>query len=589
MNDIDIFEGDNLNENYFKECISDIVSNSELLKYDNDENEDEDEDDIPLKWKKNKSYLELKIVQENFRSQSKSLIDLKIFVEKEIKTKKIFKNKDEEYLFYINLLIKDETNKLLLKKYLKFLKDAEEKKITISYPHETFKDELDYYLPFLEEDELIKEFNYQNFISEKTKVKELLENIKDSIEKETFNEFKQQLKKIKYIYNQPIPLDSSELIFLRYRRSIIEAIKNFKSKENEEYKKKEYLKHIINKILDSDIMGSIELPHRIIPLLNFIKEDEDKESFDFYFNLINPKIVNAIKEKGLKYNEDFLKLFSIDSPNELCLDNITLNEKLSKKYDFKELYNFDYLIKHPSLSIDITKIKIFLKDVLRSNLFKELFYFLTGNNNYDEIFNSNMINYIIDQIQFIPINYSKKAAFFDKVTLTIYMSIMKQVIFCSQKEDHKIYSALENGIIIEAEFHEFGHIISAVLSYINNKSSTPKFIEGGYYIEMALFGKSIKTLTYEEALYILNISNYNKSLDEFRSGFEFLKDESLIIKGPFENLNINIKSIESKRCSISTKKNCKNWGKESKITIPLKNDIKGRNFTNDDLLQFIKE
>ena len=174
---IDIYKEDNLNENYFKDCISDMINITELLKYENDE------DNISLKYKKNKSYLEINIVQENLKTQSKNLVDLKNFVEKEIQTKKIFKNKDEEYLFYINLLIKDETNRILLKKYLEFLKNIEENKITISYPHETFKDELNYYLPLFEKEELIKEFNYEDFKSEKIKVKELLINIKDSIEK----------------------------------------------------------------------------------------------------------------------------------------------------------------------------------------------------------------------------------------------------------------------------------------------------------------------------------------------------------------------------------------------------------------------
>ena len=174
---IDIYKEDNLNENYFKDCISDMININELLKYEIDE------DNIPLKYKKNKSYLEINIVQENLKTQSKSLVDLKNFVENEIQTKKIFKNKDEEYLYYINLLIKDETNRILLKKYLKFLKNIEENKITISYPHETFKDELNYYLPLFEKEELIKEFNYEDFKSEKIKVKELLINIKDSIEK----------------------------------------------------------------------------------------------------------------------------------------------------------------------------------------------------------------------------------------------------------------------------------------------------------------------------------------------------------------------------------------------------------------------
>ena len=51
---------------------------------------------------------------------------------------------------------------------------------------------------------------------------------------------------------------------------------------------------------------------------------------------------------------------------------------------------------------------------------------------------------------------------------------------------------------------------------------------------MALFGKIIKTLKYNEALYILNINNYARSLDEFRNGLELLKKGDLTINSPFE-------------------------------------------------------
>ena len=73
---------------------------------------------------------------------------------------------------------------------------------------------------------------------------------------------------------------------------------------------------------------------------------------------------------------------------------------------------------------------------------------------------------------------------------------------------------------------------------------------------MILFGKIIKTLTYEEALYMLNINNYNKNLENFRNGFKLKKEVDLIINGPFENLNFKkendeiIKSNEKNQYSI---------------------------------------
>ena len=151
---------------------------------------------------------------------------------------------------------------------------------------------------------------------------------------------------------------------------------------------------------------------------------------------------------------------------------IIVNRRLSEKYDKEELYNYQYLINHPPLRINITKIKEFLKIVLISNIFKDLFKFLADRDDYEEIFNLDMIIYIINNIQFIPLNYKHKSAFTDKLTLCTYISTMKKTIFYNlDKADNKIFGILENGIIIEIEFHEFCHIISAILSYINGIGS----------------------------------------------------------------------------------------------------------------------
>jgi len=568
-------EEDILTEDYFKGCMFDQTNIIGLLKYDNDEK-------IILPNKINKKYFEIKIIKESFEKQSKNLIDLKNYVKKEIQKERDFKNNDEEYLFYTKLLIKDNTNKILLKKYLKFLKHIEKNKIILKNPHENFEDELNYYLPLFNESEL-KEFHYTNFTSEKEKVKDILKNIRTNINKNIFEDFKNGLENIDFIYNHPFSLDSSEIIFLRCKISLLEDIKFFKYTKFNEKERLEYLNHIIDTILENDILEKINSPHKLIALLDFIREDEDKETYDFFFNLINSK----------SYDEENME--SNSSISFECKKNIILNETLSEKYDKEELYCYDYLIKHPPLRINIAKLKECLKIVLSSNVFKDLFKFLTGRDDYEEIFNLDMINYIINNIQFIPLNYKHTSAFTDKLTLCTYISTMKKTIFYNlEKADNKIFETLENGIIIEIEFHEFGHIISAVLSYINYIGSlvnTPrkknfKINEGGYYIEMALFGKIIKNLKYKEALYILNMNNYSKFLNEFRNGFESLKKDDLTIKGPFEFLNLNnFENTEIMESSISARGSNKDY-EEAKISIPFKNDIKGRDFDIEDLLKY---
>ena len=107
-------------------------------------------------------------------------------------------------------------------------------------------------------------------------------------------------------------------------------------------------------------------------------------------------------------------------------------------------------------------------------------------------------------------------------------------------------------------------------------------------MELILFGKVIKHLSYEEVLYILNEDNYNKSLEDFRKGFSRLNDKDLTINGPFKDFNILEDSIsdEIKKNSFIKVKNNYNINdilKNAKITIPLVNDVIGRKINIKDL------
>jgi len=208
-----------------------------------------------------------------------------------------------------------------------------------------------------------------------------------------------------------------------------------------------------------------------------------------------------------------------------------------------------------------------------------------------------MINFLIDNIKFLPLNYEETRAFFDKISLTTFISTMKKTIYYSGDKiiNDKIIIALENAVLIEIEFHEFRHSISAIFSLMKNSyiiEDTPrkknmKINEAGYYIELALFGKVINVLSYEEALYILNIKNYEKSLEDFKKGFEQLEEKDLYINGPFNNLNIEDKSFvkKTKTIGIMAKEiSLENIKKNMKINVPLKNDVHGRKFTIEDVL-----
>ena len=585
---------DNLNEDYFKGCILDISNIYDVLKHNNNEEE------IFLINKK--AYFEIDAIKNELDNQSKNLISLKNFVIEEIKKEKAFNDLDEEYLYYIKLLIKNNVDKTLITKYLKFLKKLEDENLKINYPHESFNDELVYYLPLFEENEL-KDLKPKQFMSEKIKFIELLKKFSD-IDKDNFEEYKKKIENNFYIYNQPICLKSKETIFFRCRIMASEAIINLKKDETNFDDIKYKIKKIVNYIKSNN---DEIIDYRLIPLTYFLKENCDKEKIDFFINLLSSRKISNIKEleeTAKKYNFLFLKETMqlaanndlYNNPSDLCYENLVLSKK-DKNYDKCELYNFDYLVKNPPLKLELKNITIFLKEIFKSNVFKDLFILLTGNENYSIIYNDNMINYLIDNIKFLPLNYEETRAFFDKVSLTTFISTMKKTIYYSGDKiiNDKIIIALENAVIIEIEFNEFGHSISAIFSLMKNsyiiedtqRKKNMKINEADYYIELALFGKIIDVLSYEEALYILNIKNYEKSLEDFKKGFEVLEDKDLYINGPFNYLNIEEKSFVKKTKTIgimAKETSLENIKKNIRINVPLKNDVHGRNFTIEDVL-----
>ena len=52
--------------------------------------------------------------------------------------------------------------------------------------------------------------------------------------------------------------------------------------------------------------------------------------------------------------------------------------------------------------------------------------------------------------------------------------------------------------------------------------------EGGKLFEYLLFGRVITTLTIKEVIYICNLKNFSKSVDNYRKDFLNLKNESLL-------------------------------------------------------------
>ena len=555
--------------------------------------------------KKAKKYFGIKEIKESLDNiKVHNLISLRKIVKEELLKKISLKTIKDTYFYYLLLLIKDETNKDLLLKYLKFLKENEAKLDEENLMHEKFTDELIYYSIFFEEEEFKKLFNFDK-ISEKKKLLNLLSDYSSSIEKKSLEELKETVGKeyIERKFNQPLHYNSKEIIYYRCKVMLIENILYDKIKKENEETELANKNYIIKEILEKDLINKLESLDKLLPLISLISYSEDKRICDFYINLVNSEIIpnSILNEKVKKFgyklfkNDGKSELIALgelyENPEELCIENI------GSKYKKCEKYNYDFLIKNPPLKLEVNKTKEFLITVFSSNVFKEAFEYLTGNKKYEEIFNKEMIIEYVNKIKFLPINYSRTSAFIDSLSLVTFIPTFKKNIAnnLSKELDEIIIKTLENSVIIEIIYHEFGHAINSVISFIENNLKsigTPrkkylKFKEGGYYFELTLFGKIIKNLLYGEALYILNINNYNKNLDDFKNGFQKLSIEDLKIKGFFENLNLNNEQeIESLKTEINIK--AKLEEKEDilrniKINIPPKNDILNREIKEEDL------
>ena len=123
--------------------------------------------------------------------------------------------------------------------------------------------------------------------------------------------------------------------------------------------------------------------------------------------------------------------------------------------------------------------------------------------------------------------------------------------------------------------HEYGHIHKPLIVYLysdNNLFDFPlvefkipkgkkikeiKTKEGGKVIEYLLYGRIISELNIKEVLYIFNMKNFEKSLENYRKDFLNLKDEKVVDVFERESKdNSEIAEIyeEYKQLPIDTKK-----------------------------------
>ena len=392
--------------------------------------------------------------------------------------------------------------------------------------------EKDIILKFLDEANRINEYfpDNANFKELIMKAKELSKNIPD--------------------FNQPIELDNSnlELKWHKIKVSILASFSDIKLIDAEKDglgRLKNGVKIIMSKELltnEKIFNNKDKLECALILMMNPC--DAFSKDFEFCSNLLLSENLN---------NESLLKLKNknIKDPENLCLENLSDRFNI---YDDNEKYNFDYLINH--YVSNQNEIKLFLKNILKKKVFQEAYQILFGNNKY-KLLNERYLEEFIDKrLKFAPIKPFDSAALTDKMSLNTYISAKRRVL---QNEISKnLNIILITGCYVSIEEHEIFQLLHCLPHYENNcllSIKTPRkknFLgqaEGGIYLEYLLFNKVLQQINLEEILYILNEKNYEKSLIDFREGFEKLEKKDLIIEGIFSYYNsyIDLSKIEQSK------------------------------------------
>ena len=250
-----------------------------------------------------------------------------------------------------------------------------------------------------------------------------------------------------------------------------------------------------------------------------------------------------------------------------------------------------------------------MKEIVFSKVFQEVWELYNEEKYF--FLDKYIINKLIDDyIRFFPFRKSNSCAQTDKFSMLCYVSTVKKKIFNEYDKciDEKIYNSicevLNNAIIIIIMIHELNHLIYDYLYFTHNcmiPFSTPRndninIQEGGFLIELILFGRVIDKMNLKESIYILNKNNYKKSLSKFRDGFNFIDVQDLKIDDDnFKELNeiiINKKDYPKIMESIFIKaKQTKNNNNDDYFYIysNLRGDIIGRNIPDNEYDEFLKK
>ena len=544
-----------------------------------------------LRWTANseeetkfKKYLNIdEIMKELENGYDKSLDEKKNEVEKEISN--IQKSFKLDYIKLLKLMIKDNTNKTLVKKYLKYIeKNNDNLKLEYKDNFETFKVEYENYKIIFDNDELKKDNLKEKPFSQKLFFMNLLEEINaleikddeninnidnnisnnnisndnhNNINENKINSFINKINdKVKnlQLFNQPINISNKELYWQRNCHVLYFALEDILKDKNKLNLMKETIKIIIKKkifekeyiIKDNTLLTSI---------IMLIVIPQPKEYLEFNLNLIETKDPSYNYENEIN-NYNFTKIdiesyvikhdnknYLLNEPSTKCVKNFILNIKKKIDLDEFEEKNYNQLNDFFNELIDFEKMILFLSKIFTSNVFREAFHLL-----YPSYFKFPFENekeaeiFLKKYYHFIPLKTFSTAGITEKFSLEIYYILKKRNITNSKtlanKINNLIIKILYRGSVVKTSCHEINHEFYNILfMHTNGKIplQTPRkqYIserEGGRNMEVLLFNRKLYKLTLLECLYLLNERNYDKKLEDFRKGFNELNAKDLEFK-----------------------------------------------------------
>ena len=540
------------NPSFWDNTIS-TISNIESLRWEN--NVQPPENDLVLK-----NYINDKeIKDEIFSNFHKSLKQKKLEVSNQIMDFHINENNlNTTYKDFIKMIIKDNTNKDLITKYLIFLKENENK---IDFPFIVrFEDEYNYYKIMFAKDELVmNKFESKNFSE-----KDLFINFLDSIleidinNSDFFVNIEQTLKNTQ-LFNQPITFDNQELYWHRNMFIIYTSLKNINDMKPEKKRTDtlQLMKNCIKKVSNRNlfkkkyILNDKKLLTSLISLIALPLKDD---YCDFNLNLIESKDPDIVQDKSIKLNFSSIneKIEKTTSPG-LCLKNVAMDTTNKIGLDKNELKNYNEMEAFFKEIINIEKVNKFLAKICCSNVMKEAFNIL-----YPDYYifpfkdESEALEFIKENFNYVPYKSYKTGAISEKLTLESYYFLQtRQIIFDRKKYDEHDIKLIEtifyNANVIKTNCHEMNHIFYDLLflqsNGINDVETPRKYnieiSESGKNLERLLFKRVLYRMTLPECIYILNENNYNKSLENFREDFNEINNcpPKIEENGIFSNFN----------------------------------------------------